>query len=149
MSVLINNSGLEFRKKPYLVIGTAPSGAHTEPWTYVLVKSPETKQQIREIIEEQEEINYKQRMGKAWTADLKPLRTNWVKEYLTEAPYLILVFKQTHSFKPDGKRKLHYYNEQSVALSAGILLSAIHVRTLISVRHKNLDVLFYFYTLLL
>lgn len=86
------------------------------------------KQQIREIIEEQEEINYKQRMGKIWTTDLKPLRTSWVKDYLTEAPYLILVFKQTHSFKTDGKKKLHYYNEQSVALSAGILLAAIHVR---------------------
>lgn len=67
-------------------------------------------------------------MGKTWTTDLKPLRTSWVKEYLTEAPYLILVFKQTHSFKPDGQKRLHYYNEQSVALSAGILLAAIHVR---------------------
>lgn len=111
--------------------GTAPSGAHTEPWTYVLVKSAETKQQIRQIIEDEEEINYKKRMGKVWTTDLKCLRTNWVKEYLTEAPYLILVFKQTYSFRDDGKKRLHYYNEQSVSLAAGMLLTAIHVRTII------------------
>lgn len=108
-------------------LGTAPSGAHTEPWTYVVVSSPETKQSIREIIEDEEEINYKKRMGKVWTTDLKPLKTNWVKEYLTDAPYLILIFKQMYSFRDDGKKKLHYYNEQSVSIAAGMLLTAIHV----------------------
>ena len=47
-----------------LTAGTAPSGAHTEPWTYVVVSDPEVKQQIRDIIEEEEETNYLQRMGK-------------------------------------------------------------------------------------
>lgn len=108
--------------------GTAPSGAHTEPWTYVVVSDLDVKQKIREIIEQEEEINYKKRMGKIWTTDLNPLRTNWIKEYLTDAPYLILVFKQLYSFKSDGTKKLHYYNEQSVALAAGILLAAIQVR---------------------
>ena len=46
-----------------LIEGTSPSGAHTEPWTFVVVGNPEVKQQIRQIIEEEEEINYKQRMG--------------------------------------------------------------------------------------
>ena len=43
--------------------GTSPSGAHTEPWTFVVVSNLEMKQQIRQIIEAEEEINYKQRMG--------------------------------------------------------------------------------------
>lgn len=107
--------------------GTAPSGAHTEPWTFVVVSSQDIKQKIREIIEEEEEINYKKRMGKTWTTDLKPLKTNWIKPYLTEAPYIILVFKQLYSFREDGQKKLHYYNEQSVCIAVGILLSAIHV----------------------
>lgn len=114
--------------------GTAPSGAHTEPWTYVVVSDLDVKQKIREIIEKEEEINYKQRMGKVWTTDLNPLRTNWIKEYLTDAPYLILVFKQMYSFKSDGTKKLHYYNEQSVALAAGILLAAIQVSTQVCVK---------------
>lgn len=92
-----------------------------------MVSSAEIKEKIREIIEEEEEINYKKRMGKIWTTDLKPLRTNWVKEYLTEAPYLILIFKQQYSFRENSIKKLHYYNEQSVSIAAGILLAAIHV----------------------
>ncbi|KAJ8937838.1 hypothetical protein NQ318_022255 [Aromia moschata] len=97
--------------------GTSPSGAHTEPWTFVAVSSLEMKQQIRQIIEDEEELNYKKRMGKIWTTDLKPLKTDWVKEYLTDAPYLILVFKQTYGVRDDGKKKLHYYNEQSVSIA--------------------------------
>lgn len=107
--------------------GTAPSGAHTEPWTFVVVSSQDIKQKIREIIEDEEEINYKKRMGKVWTTDLKPLKTNWIKPYLTDAPYLILVFKQLYSFRESRQKKLHYYNEQSVSIAAGMLLAAIHV----------------------
>jgi len=66
--------------------------------------------------------------GDQWTSDLKPLRTDWVKEYLTDAPYLILVFKQLYSFKEDGTKRMHYYSEMSVSLASGILLAAIHVR---------------------
>ena len=47
-----------------LTAGTSPSGAHTEPWTYVVVSHPEMKQRIRDIIELEEETNYLQRMGK-------------------------------------------------------------------------------------
>ncbi|RXM35046.1 Iodotyrosine deiodinase 1 [Acipenser ruthenus] len=54
--------------------GTSPSGAHTEPWTYVVVADPDMKHKIREIIEEEEEINYRQRMGEKWVNDLKRLR---------------------------------------------------------------------------
>ena len=43
--------------------GTAPSGAHTEPWTYVVVQDPEVKGQVRHIIELEERINYEKRMG--------------------------------------------------------------------------------------
>ncbi|KAE8601520.1 hypothetical protein XENTR_v10013700 [Xenopus tropicalis] len=54
--------------------GTSPSGAHTEPWTFVVVQDPEVKHKIREIIEEEEEINYYKRMGDKWVSDLKKLR---------------------------------------------------------------------------
>lgn len=83
------------------------------------------KAQIRAIIEAEEFTNYQQRMSRQWTADLKPLRTNHIKEYLTEAPYTILVFKQTYGLKSSGERKTHYYNEISTAISVGILLCAL------------------------
>lgn len=80
----------------FLVVGTSPSGAHTEPWTFCLIENAEIKYRIREIIEREEYINYTQRMSRQWTADLRPLKTDHIKEYLTDAPYLILAFKQIY-----------------------------------------------------
>ncbi|XP_053676308.1 iodotyrosine deiodinase [Anopheles nili] len=113
--------------------GTAPSGAHTEPWTFCLVSDATIKENIREIIEAEEFVNYTQRMAKQWVTDLRPIRTNHVKEYLTEAPYLILVFKQTYGYKsaPGGDdaggaaKKQHYYNEISTSIATGMLLCAL------------------------
>lgn len=116
---------LEVVEKCILCAGTSPSGAHTEPWTFCLVTKADLKQQIREIIEHEEYINYNQRMARQWTVDLKPFQTNHVKEYLTEAPCLILIFKQTHGTRSDGKKKDHYYNEISVSIATGLLLCAL------------------------
>ena len=41
--------------------GTSPSGAHTEPWTFAVIRSSDVKKKVREIIEREEEMNYKQR----------------------------------------------------------------------------------------
>lgn len=61
-----------------------------------MIQSQETKQQIREIVEQEEYINYAQRMSRQWTIDLRPLKTDHIKKYLTDAPCLILVFKQIY-----------------------------------------------------
>lgn len=119
--------------------GTAPSGAHTEPWTYVVVGDKDLKASVRQLIEEEEEINYNKRMGVQWTTDLMPLKTNWVKEYLTTAPYLVLVFKQAYGFNPDGTKKNHYYNEVSVAIATGILLAAIQKAGLVTLTSTPLN----------
>ncbi|XP_058805772.1 iodotyrosine deiodinase 1 [Phymastichus coffea] len=119
--------------------GTSPSGAHTEPWTFVVVSNPTIKQEIREIVEHEEEINYTKRMGKKWTSDLKPLRTDWHKEYLTDAPYLILVFKQDYGYLLNGKRKVHYYKEMSVAIACGILITAIQYAGLVTLTSTPLN----------
>lgn len=106
--------------------GTAPSGAHTEPWTYVVVRDQETKFAIRQIVEREEEINYDRRMGNAWVRDVTKLATNHEKEYLEEAPYLIVAFEQTSGRNADGSKKLHYYSRLSCAISCGLLVAAIH-----------------------
>ncbi|XP_059213020.1 iodotyrosine deiodinase 1 [Centropristis striata] len=119
--------------------GTAPSGAHTEPWTFVVVSDPDTKHQIRLIVEEEEEVNYRQRMGDKWVNDLAKLRTNWIKEYLDVAPYLLLIFKQTYGILPNGKKRTHYYNEISVSISCGILLAALQNVGLVTVTSTPLN----------
>uniref|UniRef100_A0A8C0WXP8 Iodotyrosine deiodinase 1 n=1 Tax=Castor canadensis TaxID=51338 RepID=A0A8C0WXP8_CASCN len=129
----------ELLNKRRSVPGTAPSGAHTEPWTFVVVKNPDMKHKIREIIEEEEEINYRKRMGHRWVTDLKKLRTNWVKEYLDTAPVLILIFKQVHGFAANGEKKVHYYNEISVSIACGILLAALQNVGLVTVTTTPLN----------
>ncbi|XP_067647501.1 iodotyrosine deiodinase isoform X2 [Eurosta solidaginis] len=123
---------LEVISNCILAAGTAPSGAHTEPWTFCVVSDIAIKKRIREIIETEEELNYAQRMHRQWTADLRPLRTNHIKPYLTDAPYLILVFKQVYGSLADGSRKQHYYNEISVSIAIGILLCALQAAGLSS-----------------
>ncbi|KAM6467245.1 iodotyrosine deiodinase 1 isoform 1-T1 [Liasis olivaceus] len=119
--------------------GTSPSGAHTEPWSFVVVKDKEVKHKIRDIVEEEEEMNYMKRMGDRWVNDLKRLRTNWIKEYLDRAPYLILIFKQVYRRLPDGKKKTHYYNEISVSIACGILLAALQNVGLVTVTTTPLN----------
>jgi hypothetical protein len=60
----LDNLVLYITVTPLHHAGTAPSGAHTEPWTYVVVSDPEVKTKVREIVEEEEHINYTKRMGK-------------------------------------------------------------------------------------
>ncbi|KAK4873136.1 hypothetical protein RN001_015165 [Aquatica leii] len=106
--------------------GTSPSAAHAQPWKFVIVQSAEIKNRIREIVEEEEETNYKKRMGKKWVDDLKFSKTDWVKEYITDAPYLILVFRQVSAIGENGKEEVNCYSEQCVCIAAGRLLTAIH-----------------------
>lgn len=88
------------------------------------------KEAIRNIVEEEEELNYERRMSRQWVTDLKPFATKPIKPYISDAPALILVFRQTHSLRPDGKKRMHYYNEISAAIAAGFLLAAIQVTSL-------------------
>ena len=107
-------------------------GAHTEPWTFVIVQDPKIKSQIRDIIEKEEYINYDRRMGDKWVQALKFINTDHEKPYLEEAPYLIVVLKQPYRITPDGKH-VHYYYEISTAISTGILIAAIQNAGLVSV----------------
>lgn len=105
--------------------GTSPSGAHTEPWTFSVVRNQAMKMKVREIIEEEEKINYDKRMGDKWLNDLKHIGTTYKKPYLSKCSTLIIIFKQVHSFTEDGEKKTHYYHEISTSISVGLMLAAI------------------------
>ena len=95
--------------------------ANTQPLpnVYLQVTDKSVKEEIRRIVEEEEETNYAKRMGDQWVKDLSKFRTTWVKPYLTEAPYIVLLFKQTYGLNEDGSKKTHYYNEISCSVAAG------------------------------
>eukprot|EP00035_Acanthoeca_spectabilis_P038081 m.49999 g.49999 ORF g.49999 m.49999 type:complete len:219 (+) comp8988_c0_seq3:172-828(+) len=46
--------------------GTAPSGAHKQPWVFCVVKDPQARMEIRKLVEAEEAINYERRMKKTW-----------------------------------------------------------------------------------
>ena len=119
--------------------GTSPSGAHCEPWTFVVVKDPKIKTKVRDIIEEQEYHNYDRRMGEKWVNDLKFMNTTHMKSYLEEAPFLIVVMKQQYRIAEDGVKHPHYYYEISTAIAAGFLLTAIHMAGLVTVTTTPLN----------
>lgn len=56
--------------------GTAPSGAHCQPWTFMIVANEGVKQQIRELVEREEQVNYDRRMKREWVSDVSNLVSN-------------------------------------------------------------------------
>ena len=114
--------------------GTAPSGAHKQPWTFVLVGDPEAKARIREAAEAEEKESYERRMPKEWLDDLAPLGTDWRKPFLTTCPWLIVVMAQTYAATPRGLAK-HYYVQESVGIATGFLLVALHHVGLATLTH--------------
>ncbi|MFF2898023.1 nitroreductase family protein [Streptomyces sp. NPDC057966] len=114
---------------------TAPSGAHQQPWTFVLVKDPQVRRLIREAAEHEERISYDGRLGEEWLAALRPLGTDAVKAHMTDAPALVVVFQQRYWVGEDGTRHKHYYVDESVGIAVGMLLSALHLSGLAALIH--------------
>jgi nitroreductase len=114
--------------------GSAPSGANKQPWKFVLVGDPVVKREIRIAAEKEEKESYKHRMPQSWLDDLAALGTDWHKEFLEIAPWLIVVFREKYGIQ-DGVQKKHYYTEESVGIACGFLLVAIHYAGLVSLTH--------------
>ncbi len=114
--------------------GTAPSGAHQQPWHFVVVGDPEVKRAIRESAEEAEAEFYATAPAD-WLAALAPLGTDKNKPYLEIAPYLIAVFAERYGVRPDGSHRTHYYVMESVGIASGFLLSALHHAGLVTLTH--------------
>lgn len=115
--------------------GTAPSGAHKQPWTFCVVGDPDLKRRIREAAEEEERINYGGRMSDEWLDDLKPFGTDWQKPFLEIAPWLVVVFKRAYEVLPDGTKHQNYYVTESVGIATGMLLAAAHNARLATLTH--------------
>lgn len=122
---------------------TAPSGANQQPWRFVVVSNAEMKRQIREAAETEERENYERRFPDEWKDHLEPLGTDWHKEFLEIAPYLIVVFRIDYTEHASldewggsrTEREKHYYVMESVGIASGMLIAAIHNAGLATVTH--------------
>jgi iodotyrosine deiodinase len=117
-----------------MTAGTAPSGAHQQPWRFVVISDPVLKRRIRAAAEEAEHEFYATAPAE-WLAALAPLGTDAVKPYLETAPYLIAVFAERYGVEEDGSRRTHYYVTESVGIATGFLLAALHNAGLVALTH--------------
>lgn len=117
------------------VAGTAPSGAHRQPWRFVVVEEPGLKARIREAAEAEERDFYRHRAPSEWLEALAPLGTDEVKTHITDAPYVVVLFKVRHAPGPGGRPLKHYYASESCGIAAGLFLVAIHRVGLASLTH--------------
>src|SRR5918996_3163834 len=113
---------------------TAPSGAHLQPWHFVVVTDPGLKRRIREAAEAAEQEFYAH-APQEWLDALAVLGTDAHKPYLEAAPYLIAVFAQRYGLTAEGGRRAHYYVMESVGIATGLLIAALHQAGLASLTH--------------
>ena len=118
-----------------MTASSAPSGAHKQPWTFCLISNAALKSKLRALAEEEEKKSYEGRMSEEWLEDLEPLGTNWVKEFIDIAPWIVVVMKRAYEINEDGTKHNNYYVVESVGLAAGFFLMAVHNAGLVALTH--------------
>lgn len=115
---------------------TAPSGAHRQPWRFVVVGDPEIKRQVRVAAEVEERQNYEGgRFPPEWLEALAPLGTSWEKPYLEVAPWLVVVFEELYGVEAGGGKRKNYYVKESVGIACGLFVAALHHMGLATLPH--------------
>jgi hypothetical protein len=92
----------------------------------VAISDPVVKQRIRAEAEIEERDFYERRAPKEWLDALAPLGTDFIKAHLTDAPWLIVVFRRDNEPGPEGTRLKNYYMTESVGIACGFLIQALH-----------------------
>lgn len=117
------------------IAGTAPSGAHRQPWHFVAISSSDLKAKLRAAVEATEREFYTARASIAWLAAISQLGTDANKPYLEIAPWLIVVFRRDYDLDKDGLPSRNYYMTESCGIAVGFLLAALHLAGLATLTH--------------
>jgi nitroreductase len=86
-------------------------------------------------VEAEERDFYQRRAPKEWLEALKPLGTDFVKTHITDAPWVIVVFRRDYDELSDGARLKNYYMTESVGIAVGFLIQALHRVGLATLTH--------------
>ncbi len=113
---------------------SAPSGAHQQPWHFVIVENKEVKKRIRLAAEAEEAAFYSGRAPDEWLEALAPIGTDEHKPFLETAPYLVVLFAKNYGIV-DGEKVKHYYVSESVGIAAGFFIAAVHHAGLVTLTH--------------
>lgn len=115
---------------------TAPSGAHRQPWTFVITGDDEIKRKIRIAAEQEELKNYEGgRIPPDWREALAPLGTDSDKSYLSTVPWIVVAFEQRYGFTADGTRAKNYYVKESIGIACGLFIASLHTMGLATLTH--------------
>ena len=115
--------------------GTAPSGAHQQPWRFVAIADADIKRRIREAAEAEEREFYEHRAPAEWREALAVLGTDAEKPFLEIAPWLIAVFYERTGPEVDGRKPKRYYPHESTGIATGLLIAALHRAGLATLTH--------------
>lgn len=115
--------------------GTAPSGAHRQPWRFVAVDDPGLKREIRQAAEKEEREGYEERMSEEWLDALAPLGTDWRKPFLERVPWLVACFAESYGVDAEGERTKNYYVQESCGIACGLFIAALHHMGLATLTH--------------
>ncbi len=115
--------------------GTSPSGANQQPWTFVAVANADLKARMRQAAEREEQAFYNGKAPAEWLEALAHLGTDEHKTHLTDAPWVVVLFRQSHGVTADGAKKTFYYTQESCGIAAGLFIAAVHSMGLVTLSH--------------
>ena len=64
-----------------------------------------------------------------------PLGTDEHKTHLTDAPWVVVLFRQSYGMREDGSHRTHYYTQESCGIAAGLFIAAVHRMGLVTLTH--------------
>jgi nitroreductase len=80
-------------------------------------------------------------MNAEWQETLAPLGTDWHKEFLEIAPWVVVLFEQRYEVVAPATpaeseiRRKNYYVKESCGIAAGMFITALHTMGLATLTH--------------
>ena len=85
--------------------------------------------------EVEEKKFYEERIPEAWEEVLSPLGTDYVKDHITDAPWIVVLFRRSQRERAGEDMAPTYYAQESCGIAAGLFIAAVHNMGLATLTH--------------